>query len=71
MENRKRLYRRCAERCNRILPAVTWEESLTLTEEELDNTVRWTTDPFAEEIHGDFTKMWICGSCEHESAMDI
>ncbi len=34
-------------------------------------SVSWRSDPYAEEIHGDTTKMWLCDDCEYEYAMDI
>jgi len=33
--------------------------------------LRWDSDPFSEEIHGDDTPQWQCEGCSHESAMDI
>ena len=33
--------------------------------------VRYESCPFASEIHGDYTKVWLCGDCSHERAMDI
>lgn len=33
--------------------------------------VRWISNPYNVEIYGDFTKQWLCPSCEHEIAMDI
>jgi hypothetical protein len=34
-------------------------------------TVMFTMDPFAEEIHGDMTELWLCERCFYESAMDV
>ena len=31
----------------------------------------YDSDPYADEIHNDNTKVWECSSCRHESAMDI
>jgi uncharacterized protein with PIN domain len=31
----------------------------------------YAPDPFAEDVHHDFTLVWECASCRHESAMDI
>lgn len=69
MENRKRLYRRCAGGCGRVLPVVRWDEDVA--DEEYDDTVRWQSDPFASEIHQDETPMWLCGRCAYESSMEI
>ncbi len=33
--------------------------------------VTWRTDPYAEEIWDDYTKMWLCDYCADEHAMDI
>jgi hypothetical protein len=46
--------------CRRLLP-----------EGDGRREVRWHSNPFAEEIHGDDTQAWRCGECVHEAAMDI
>lgn len=33
--------------------------------------VAFTADPYQEEINGDSTMYWICGTCWRESADDI
>ena len=33
--------------------------------------VVYGADPFAEDVHGDDTPVWMCGNCRYESAMDI
>lgn len=33
--------------------------------------VTWRADPFAEEIHDDYTRMWLCDYCAYEHAMEI
>lgn len=33
--------------------------------------IRWGPDPFAEEIRGDDTPLWLCDDCYHESCMEI
>ena len=36
-----------------------------------DGIMSWDTDPFAEEIHGDFSLYWDCAGNRYQSAMDI
>lgn len=36
-----------------------------------DDTVRWTVDPYASEIHGDETEMWLCDYHYYESCAEI
>ena len=36
-----------------------------------DGILTLGTDPFAEEIHGDYTEVWMCYGARYESAMDI
>jgi hypothetical protein len=59
------LRRRCST-CNTIGPVGTARNGL-----DGDDVVYWTSDPFAEEIHGDDTPDWYCGRCLYQSAMDI
>lgn len=42
-----------------------------LSEGDGDNEVLHRVDPFKSDVHGDDTQMWLCGTCRHESAMDI
>jgi hypothetical protein len=62
----KYLRRRCAGFCGNTYPVRKGH-----TDKTEGNMVEWRTDPFAEEIHGDSTLMWLCDECEHEYAMDI
>lgn len=66
MENRKRLYRKCAY-CKRVLPVATMDDDVS----DWDDTVMWQTDPFNDEIHQDYTKMWLCGKCVYEASQEI
>ena len=36
-----------------------------------DGVLTLGTDPFQEEIHGDFTEYWDCEGSRYESMMDI
>lgn len=36
-----------------------------------DGILTYDSDPFAEEIHGDFSKSWDCEGSRHKSLMDI
>lgn len=36
-----------------------------------DGVLTLGADPYAEEIHGDFSESWDCMGGRHESAMDI
>jgi hypothetical protein len=61
----KYLRRRCID-CRQVFPVRKgWEDNTP------GRMVEWRSDPFGEEIHGDFTKMWLCDECEYQSAMDI
>jgi hypothetical protein len=57
----------CDGTCNRILPAfragVDYHSDC--------NTVKWMSDPYAEEICGIDKKVWYCYDCAVDSAMDI
>lgn len=33
--------------------------------------VTFGPDPYASEINGDYTPVWLCSSCHHERCMDI
>jgi len=33
--------------------------------------IRFIADPFAAEIHDDYTEYWLCDSCAYESSMEI
>lgn len=65
------------EYCDRLLPVfdpATMEEKYHdmrkgIAEEDLQ--VRLTDDPFAAEIHHDFTLHWLCQHCVYQSSMDI
>jgi len=35
------------------------------------DNVTLTIDPFAAEIYGDMTEVWMCANCYYESSMDI
>jgi hypothetical protein len=62
----KYLYRKCQGFCDKVYPVRKMSDIFSK-----ENMVSWRTDPFAEEIHGDYTRMWLCDECEHEYAMDI
>lgn len=71
MEKRK-LRRKCQGTCGRILDVDNMDYSYDEWSDEVyDNTVRWTNDPFAEEIHEEIIKMWLCGICYQELKDDI
>lgn len=70
MGNRKMLWRKCAY-CGRSLPVVNEKDYFYLTDEEHDNTVTWRTDPFNDEVHQDYTKMWLCGKCADAQADEV
>jgi len=38
---------------------------------DCEGEVTFEPDPFAEEINGDDTPVWMCEHHRHESAMDI
>ena len=38
---------------------------------DCDGIGRWETDPFAVDVHGDFTKSYLCDGLVTKSAMDI
>lgn len=68
MEKRK-LRRRCEGGCGRVLDVDNMEGSWS--DEVYENTVRWENDPFAEEIHEEIIKMWLCGICYRELKDEI
>ena len=57
---------RCAQ-CGTMCPVYSDETPI----EEIDGCVSWTVDPFASELHFDYTEMWLCGYCEHENALSV
>lgn len=58
----KKKLRRTCQGCGRILDVENMD--VWLGDEVWENTVRWTDDPFAAEIHQDYTEMWLCGRCQ-------
>lgn len=70
MEQR-RLRRRCVQ-CNIVYDV--WREGDEFYSGRTGKgkiTISWTSDPFQEEIRGDFTKMWLCDDCYYNNFMDI
>jgi hypothetical protein len=62
----KYLFRKCSGYCGNTLPVrKSWEDRPD------ENMIQWQTDPYSEEIHGNYTKMWLCETCAHEYAMDV
>lgn len=62
----KYLRRKCAGFCGGIYDVrKDWKDRSD------ENMIVWQTDPFEEEIRGDYTKMWLCENCAYEYAMDI
>lgn len=62
----KYLRRKCQGFCGQI-----WNVRKIGEDWTDENMVVWQTDPYAEEIHGNYMKMWLCEDCAHEYAMDI
>lgn len=67
-----RLRRRCAG-CSNIFDVERESDKCFHWKHEPNEPIRvsWTTDPFKEEIYGDFTRMWLCGECWHTFRDDI
>jgi hypothetical protein len=62
----KYLRRKCAGFCDEIYPVRKgWNDKTEGT------MIQWQTNPYMEEINGDYTRMWLCDECAHEYAMDI
>lgn len=69
MNEKKRLRRRCCS-CQNIYDV--WRTGdVDIPDIHNKCFVAWTSDPYAEEIHDDHSKMWICRTCWEESAWEI
>ncbi len=71
----KKLRRRCQGYCGQVFDVYNGNDFPSKPYNARKRTgeivVRWRSDPFQEEIHGDLTPMWLCDECEYQSDMDI
>lgn len=49
-----------------------WDEAVCeRADENCDDVLYWGPDPYASEIHGDETEMWLCEYHYYESCDEI
>ena len=68
---KRRLRRRCIQCSNVYDVWRSGDEYYNARSGKGKITICWQACPFAEEIHGDSTPMWLCDYCADNNAMDI